>query len=202
MARLDRPLARCRIDSASIDDVKSHLREALLLGLDGAPPKLLDYRGQGDLLGWLQVSAIRLAIQVSKRQKRHQPIEDGTALFDAVLEAAELHVVKAELTSEFRAALHEAWEALDSRERNLLRQHYLNRFTTEEVATTYRVNRAAAVRWIAAARNALLSSTRRRLTAALRLQPGEFESAMRQLDSGFDLTLAGESSLGRVSPQR
>jgi RNA polymerase sigma-70 factor (ECF subfamily) len=163
-----------------------------------APPKILDYRGQGDLLGWLKVSAIRVAVQAAKRQQREQPIEDASALLDAVIHAAELQLVKAELTAEFRGALTGAWSALDSRERNLLRQHYLNRFTTEEVAATYRINRATAVRWIAAARAALLAQTRQRLTTALRLQSGEFESAMRQLESGFDLSLAGESSLGQL----
>src|SRR5262249_9323185 len=106
--------------------------------------------------------------------------------------------LRAKYTAELKRAIHDAFAALEVRQRNLLRQHVLDELTIDDLARLYRVHRATCARWLADARAELGKSTRKRLIAALGLQLPEVESLLRFLDSDIELSISrilhGESS--------
>jgi len=71
---------------------------------------------------------------------------------------AEARVVRASAASE--AAFREAVTLLSSRERNLLRYHFLAELSIDQIGTIYQVHRATAARWLARAQERLIRKTR------------------------------------------
>jgi RNA polymerase sigma-70 factor, ECF subfamily len=100
-----------------------------------------------------------------------------------------LALLKQRHGAEFRASLREAIDALSPRERNVLRLHLLEGMSLEEVGRVYDAHRASVARWIARARTEILADTRKRLSARLRLQEGEFDSLMGLVRSDLDQSL-------------
>ena len=96
--------------------------------------------------------------------------------------------MKEKYRGEFSAAFRRAIAKLELRERNLLRQHYLDELSLEDVASLYRVHRATAARWLSSARSGLLALTRQELAAALGLPAHEVDSLMRLLQSRLDFS--------------
>ena len=85
----------------------------------------------------------------------------------------------------FRTAL----AALDARDKNILRQHFLEEMTIDDLAATYKVHRATTARWIQGARERLLKATRDAFSKSARLRPNECDSVIRLLESRIDVTL-------------
>lgn len=62
MARVPDYVLRVRVGRDVVDEVQQKLREQLLMGSEGKPPKLAEYSGKGALGGWLRVTAVRTAL--------------------------------------------------------------------------------------------------------------------------------------------
>jgi RNA polymerase sigma-70 factor (ECF subfamily) len=185
---LDGALARMGLSSAQIDDVKQSLRQQLLVAADG-PPRISQYGGRGALAGWLKVSAVRAGLKVAKAGRREVSAEDDELFALPTESTPELARLKRDYQAEFRAAFLGALAALPDRDKNLLRQHHLDGLSVDELAGLYKVHRATAARWVAAARQALLTATRAALLERVRLQPNECDSIMRLVHSQLDVTL-------------
>src|SRR5262249_47193825 len=54
------------------DDVKSHLRESLLVGTPGRVARIADYAGRGELLRWLKAAAVRTGLNLIERRGKEQ----------------------------------------------------------------------------------------------------------------------------------
>jgi RNA polymerase sigma-70 factor (ECF subfamily) len=87
---------------------------------------------------------------------------------------------------EFKRAFHAAVDALDARDRLLLRQHALDGLSIDQLATLNGVHRATVARWVAAAREALLAATQQQMVRRLRLSRSELASVMRLIRSQLD----------------
>jgi RNA polymerase sigma-70 factor (ECF subfamily) len=105
-----------------------------------------------------------------------------------------LSQIKNEAAAHVRAAFLEALGELERRERTALRMHLLDGLTVDEVAPVFQIHRATAARWIAAARDRLLSIARRKLEARLALDRGEVDSLIRLARSRLDFGNALKSS--------
>lgn len=174
-----------------IADLKQRLRQRLFLGGKHASPKLLDYAGRGELRAWVRASAVRTAISLRRSQKRARARQQElwVAAPEIGLDPALEHL-RPRLQAELRAAFEAALGTLPGRDRNVLKQHYLDGVSTEELAALYRVHRATAFRWLTRARHRLLSRTRRDLAGRLALGRSELDSVMRLVDSQLDVSLA------------
>ena len=75
------------------------------------------------------------------------------------------------------------------RDRNLLRQHYLDGLTMETIAPLYQVHRITIVRWMEKARAALGKATRHQLSSRLQVERTELESILRLIDSELDMSV-------------
>lgn len=179
-----------RLSRAELEDLEATLFAELLTTTPSAPPRLSRYLGRGPLGGWLRVTAAHRAVSFLRRQRRTVSADDDALLgsLEAPSEVPELAALK----SRYRGVVSQAFKAaiagLEVRERNLLRQHYLDQLTLEELAALYRVHRATAARWLANARVSLLEQTRTRVGEALNIPRADVDSLMRVVQSRLDLS--------------
>ncbi len=195
---IDRAAARLGAAAAQKkDEIRQRVGERLFVPravADGPPqpPRIADFAGRGPLDAWLQVVAVRAAVDLLQQaQGREQPAESDVIERAIGADAGpELAYLKQLYRGEFKAAFHEALEALSGRERTILRQHALDGLSIDRLAALYRVHRATAARWVEAARRAVLERTREALSRRLRVGPDELDSVMRVVQSQLDVTLS------------
>lgn len=174
------------------DDVVQKTSEKLLVARDGKRASVLDYAGQGKLRGLIKVVAVRTALSELRKHKREVALPDaGPDIFAAPgTSDPELAFVKDEYRAEFKRAFEEAVEDLTDRERNLLRLHLLRGVTLEALSDIYSVHRSTVVRWLSRAREQLMTATRERLGARLKVSRAEVESVMAWIGSRLDASVS------------
>lgn len=170
-------LAGMKLTAATVEDVKSGVRDKLLLPDDGRVPRIVEYAGRGRLRGLVQVSASRMAIDRIRLEEREAELPAREIAAPANLE---LSLIKAQYRTAFVEGFARAVATASRRDRNLLRLHFLGGVTLEQLATMYGVHRATVVRWLAAAREAVFGATRAHVAETLGA-PAE------ELDEMFDL---------------
>jgi RNA polymerase sigma-70 factor, ECF subfamily len=189
LGQLDRALSRIGIDRDMIAEVKQELRYRMLVG-DGEHAEIVDFAGRGDLRGWVRVMATRQALRRQYRARREQATEDDELWQHLVsAEPAMFDHVKELYRREFKRAFETALRALPHREKTLLRQHYLDGATLDELALLYRMHRATAARALGRAREMVLASTRDRLMSELGVPSQELDSILRLIWSRIEFSL-------------
>lgn len=175
------------------DEVQQILRVNLLVGRDGTPPRITEYAGRGALHAWLRISAVRVALRLSRKRVVDGQDGEGQDGIAALVEPAlgpELAHIKDRYQSEFKRALQEAVAGLTSQQRNLLRLQLHAGLTGDQIAALYKVNRSTVTRWLSAARSDILSVAQRLLQERLRLSPQEFQSLAGVVVSQLSLSLS------------
>jgi RNA polymerase sigma-70 factor (ECF subfamily) len=178
---------------ASIEgDATQAIRERLFVRRAKAPPRVADYSGRGDLAGWVHVVAVRTAITML-RGRKHEVELDGQRVLasKAKAEDAEIAYLKKHYREEFAEAFHAALGTLEPRDRNVLRQHYVDGLTMDQIGVAYCVHRNTVVHWVDRARAALAKDTKRRLAGKLGIGKREIESIIRLIQSQLDVSLRG-----------
>lgn len=179
-------------DAIRGDDFKQEVRHKLFLGKPPAGPKIGEYSGRGSLRRWVRITARRTYIDLMRTRQREPEVLTGD---DIVEERAgeidpELAYVKGRYREEFRTAFTAALSTLTTRQRNILRHHFVHRLRFDEIAGIYRVHRATVARWIADARDGLLERTRAALRDQLAVEGEEFDSIMRLIQTDMDVTVS------------
>jgi RNA polymerase sigma-70 factor (ECF subfamily) len=173
-----------------VDELRQVLRQRLLVAVDGAAPKLASYSGRGPLGQWVKAVALRLHIDQQRAAPREQPVgEAPVELAERLGADPELAFIRERHQQDFRVAFRAALGQLDARERHLLRLHHVHGLSVDSVGATYQTSRSTAARWIAHARERLLTLTREQLTARLGLTPDELDSMLRLVCSQLDVSL-------------
>jgi RNA polymerase sigma-70 factor, ECF subfamily len=191
LGRVREFVARIDPSPAFADEVRQRLAERLLHEASGATPKLALYTGRGPLGAWIRVAAVREAQNV-KRTGRH-----GVDADDVVLASPdhdpEIQLLKRRYAKEFKEAFHEVLATLSADERNVLKLHYLDGLTIEQVGKAYRVSRATAARWIQSAREKIVDRIQRTLGHRLGNRFGErgpkVDSLLAFVRSQLDMSL-------------
>jgi RNA polymerase sigma-70 factor (ECF subfamily) len=188
---LDRILGNMGIGADVSADVKQDIRGRVLVGT-GGHAQIVDFSGRGDLRGWVRVMAVRHAMQRQCRRRRELPVEDDELLLRIVAPGTlELDHAKRRYQQEFKHAFGDALRALPDREQTLLRQHYVDGLSIEEIAALYRVHRSTAARLLARARLRVLEATRARMMSALDVQSRDLDSILRMIRSQIEISLRG-----------
>ncbi len=184
-------LAGMRPTAAFVEDVAQAVLERLLVAEPGAPRRIAEYSGRGALGSWLRVVTVRLALDL-RRRRTEELVAEAPEPSPADLAAtdAELDLLKRRYAGELNAAFRLAVSALTGEQRRLLRAHFVEGATLEQLAGTSGVHRATVARWIAAARQEILAGARRQLGERLRVRPAELASLLGVMQSRLDLSLS------------
>lgn len=173
------------------DELAQELRHKLFLPHTG---KIASYSGRGPLGSWLRIVAKRtyLDLQRGAQRRPDQAVEYRNAgvIDGAAGDDPELGFLKRVYRDEFRNAFGEAMASLSPRDRNVLRHHFVDRMSIDEIGDLYRVHRATAGRWIGRARASVLTATRARMLDTLEVGEGELDSIMRLIESRLDVTVS------------
>ena len=186
---LRRWVMRLAGDAVRADEVVQAVRDRMLGGTTDA--KIASFAGRGSLLRWLRVAARRAGVDYL-RSRGHEPISLDDAALDDRIGASdpEMAFIKDAYRETFSDAFRRALAGLATRQRNILRQRFVNGLRSEELASMYRVDRRTINRWIASARRAVLEGVHADLSARLELSRDELASMVRLVRSRLELSLA------------
>lgn len=170
------------------DEVRQRLREKLLVAHQGAQPRIADYSGRGPLDSWLRAASVRTALDLRREQGR---AADAEAREEQILQGPdpELAYLRARYAPQCQEAFRAALASLSSKERNVLRLHYVERLNLDAVGAVYQVARATVHRWVVAYRQQLLEETRRILGEKLNLSASELDSLIGLVRSQLEVSL-------------
>lgn len=183
-----RALRRMGYEPLVIDDILGSLREKLFFLEEGRRSLLHGYSGRGELSHWLRSVAVRLALRAAGPH-RHDPIDEDAERIAVPADSPELEYLKAAFAAAFKAALGEAIDALAPRDKNLLRQYFLDELTLEEVGRLHGVHAATASRWLAQVRQEVFTKVTRTLMRSLQLREEELRSVLRTAQSRLDMSI-------------
>lgn len=173
------------------DDVLQSLRLKLFLREGEAPPRIATYSGRGALVHWLRAAALRVAQDFARSRR----LEVATADEDlvntpAVAQEADVALLKSRFAPQFKAAFQEALAGLSARDQNLLRLHYLDGVSPEEIGRLYSTHRTTVWRWLTQCRQELMEKTRALLATRVPAEDEEFASLMNAVHSQLDVSLS------------
>jgi RNA polymerase sigma-70 factor (ECF subfamily) len=187
LARIPAILARRERSPAVVDEVRQIVRTRLLVARAGALPRIAGYGGSGALEAWVRVVTLRVHGNLRRQDRDHEDID---ALGDDLGVAAdpEMLLVREHDLRALGAALRDAFVALRDRDRAVLRLQIQKGLTLDQIARALQVHRATAARWIAAARERLLTAVRSLLREPLSL---DFADLVGCLGGRLDLSVSG-----------
>jgi RNA polymerase sigma-70 factor (ECF subfamily) len=180
-------LASMKLPAATVEDVRSTVRDKLLLPDGDRPPRVVDYAGRGRLRGLVQVTATRTAIDRIRHEEKEVELPAGRDL--AATADVTLSLIKAQYRDAFATGFANAVAAASRRDRNLLRLHFLGGMTLEQLAQMYGVHRATVVRWLAAAREAVFGATRDHVAKTLKAPADELDEMFDLVKSRVELSV-------------
>lgn len=171
-------LSHLRPAPSFVDEVGQVLRERLLVGHDGSPPKIAAYAGDGPLLAWVRTAAVRTALNLME-SRDFQVARDGATAEDlASRDNPEAQLIGRQQQAELLGILRQAFCELPPLQRRALRLHFAETLTGDEIAARLGVHRATVVRWLATARQSLLKETERLFRLRLDLSAHEVQSVV------------------------
>jgi RNA polymerase sigma-70 factor (ECF subfamily) len=186
-------LSRLREFAASVDSTPEFVKElgqrlrARVLVADGdRPARIATYSGRGSLGGWLRVAAIRLARDLSRVEREAaRPREELAPALDP-----ELGYLKRAYGGAVSRAITDALAALDGESRALLKMHYVDGLSIDQVGIAFGKSRATGARMLASARMTLVTQIRARLIDAVGVRGDEADSLVAFVRSRLDVSLA------------
>jgi RNA polymerase sigma-70 factor, ECF subfamily len=179
-------------DRHFVDEVTQRAQIRMLVGENGSAPRILAYDGRGPLKNWLIGSALWLARDLKRVAGR--PMESGGELQLLDLPASEVPAELSHLRSQqgpvVERAFREALAALDVKERNILRMHFVEGVGISAIGKLHQVHRSTVSRWVVEARTRILEAVTSRLKAELSLTPSDLRSLIRMFRSNLQLGLS------------
>lgn len=180
-----------QLPASTVDEVLQVLRQRLLLGQGGAPPKIADYSGRGPLLAWVRIIAARIVGELASKDGRQELFDETPEVLARMLapDDPERALLKEDSHQVLAAALRAALAALSERERALLRLHHQHGLTMDRLAAMYGESRSTVARRVIQARERLLTLTRAELSTRSRLDARELESLLGLVSSRLDFSV-------------
>jgi RNA polymerase sigma-70 factor (ECF subfamily) len=186
-------LRRMGVSTDRIDDVLQVVRIKLLIA-DGQQdqPAIASYAGRGSLVGWVRITARRTAVSMSRNKDEQLQNDEGRGGLERVALSSdiELNYLKTRYQNEFKRAVEDALGMLDSKQRNILRFHYVDGLSIDRIGALLQVHRATAARWIGAAADAVRTEVWRLLRERLGLSAGEIDSLAGLVQSQLHVSIS------------
>lgn len=189
MQRVRHALLQFGTSEPGIADIKQNLYGRLLEKRDGTVVRL-SYGGRGDLGSWLCTCAIREAGQRHKKQQRELALEHASEeILRDLHSSPEVATLTGRLKQVFQESFKEAIATLSSRERNLLRYHFLAELSIDQIGAIYRIHRATAARWVAKAQERLVKKTRELFVLRAQVNAESLPRIMELIESQLSVNL-------------
>jgi RNA polymerase sigma-70 factor (ECF subfamily) len=136
--------------------------------------------------------AVRLALRHRQRARREAPADDEQ-MMQRISSRDDLAVdlAKGTYRQAFATAFADALHAMPDRASTLLRQHYIDGLTIDELGGLYRVHRSTVARLLARARGSLLAATRALMMQRLDIPASDLDSILRMIRSQIEISLRG-----------
>jgi RNA polymerase sigma-70 factor (ECF subfamily) len=178
-----------RIDPLRAEDAAQSVSVTLLVPTPSVLPKIAGYTGLVSLESWLTTVTTRAAL--NQRRRRGDRPHDSISGVAAAAPGGDSFAlaVRGRYGMAYDAALCDALGRLPDRQRILLRLHYAEGWSIDRLAPLYRVGRSTAARWLAAARDDLLSATMALLRERLGLSSAEMMSLATVLQSALEVSV-------------
>ena len=139
--------------------------------------------------GWVRAAATRVALNLIRD-------EDAPRAGDLLLERLpaagddpELAMLKSRYAGPFREAFAGALASLSAPARLLLKQHYVDGLTGEDLGRIHRVHRKTVLRWIAEARQQVVAQAEQRITEVVGVPQNDLASLLRLVRSRLDISV-------------
>lgn len=193
LARLPERLRRnARLTAAVIDEVCQMVRVKLLVGTPESGPQIAEYEGRGPLLNWLLVMAARLAERLLASDKPSTEDDVIVALdsMQAPGDDAELELLKRRYGEAYRQAVHDAFSALSTDNRYVLKLYYVKGLSTPKLGELLGVHSSTISRRLESIRQQIFDKAKRLLRERLRISSGEFNSLLSLLRSQLDIAIS------------
>jgi RNA polymerase sigma-70 factor (ECF subfamily) len=169
---------------AFVDEIRQRTRERLLVGRGSSPARIGSYSGRGPLASFVQVVAVRVALNARRATRGVVPLYERDA--PIVAADAELRLLELQLGADFRAAFTEALASLDRPALGLLRMHFLDGIPLRTLAARAGADKSTVSRRLKAACALVAAETRRRFGARARVGGSELASVVRALRGQLD----------------
>lgn len=185
---------------AGQDDVVAEVRQRVaarvLVGGDGAPPRIAQYAGRGPLWAWVRIVALREHARLRTERARTDGREvNADDEFDRLARTGELSAELLALRSRYQgpvtAAFRHAIAARAPRDRTLLRLAYVDEVSLDAIGRMYGVNKSTVSRWLATCRAEVLAAACDHLRAALGIPAADIESLLGLMPRDLDVSLSG-----------
>jgi RNA polymerase sigma-70 factor (ECF subfamily) len=184
---------RLRRLGASPDEVEEALqatRERLFVG---PPPKIGAYGAAGPLKQWVQLVALRTAIDLRRSRRISREIVGTEIDADQRAHQADdpaIQLLKMTYRAEFEQALRAQIAELPARDRAILKLHLLEGVSIEQIATMRAVHRVTVARWVWRASETMLEGVRDYFLTHHGLIPEECDSLVNLVRSQLTLDWA------------
>jgi RNA polymerase sigma-70 factor, ECF subfamily len=189
-AVIARVLARGRAEADVADDATQAVYERLLVARAGGAPKLAQYKGTGPLKSWVSTTAASTLLMFNRGQNRRREEQEDSGLVVLAKEAGpELRYMKERYKADVEDAILASLARLDDRKRILLKLHLGERMSIDHLGAMYGVSRATTARWLAAARESLVTGARDEIRARLKLSDSECDSIVALVRSELDVSI-------------
>jgi RNA polymerase sigma-70 factor (ECF subfamily) len=173
------------MSAATIDEVVQRVLVIVFVG-EAGPPQITTYSGRGTLRSWIRTIGVR----TGRRQLGLEAdVAGDDALPDITASDPELDLLRERYRDQVKHAFAAAFAELADRERNVLRQYHIDGLTIDQLATLYQVNRATTARWVAGARLAVITRTRKHLVDRYGIAAAEVDSIIRLVRSQLDVSV-------------
>ena len=184
-------LARLGLPPSDDDEIVQRVRVALMVADQDGRTGIAGYSGRGDLRAYLRAVAVRQALRRIERESGPASEEDEVlAMLPSAGDSPEQRLLKQRCGGEVRTAFAAGLAELSPRERTVLRQHYVDALTIDQLAGLHGVHRATCARWIESARARLVRRVRRHLRDSLGFGDRELDSIIGLVRSQLDLSLS------------
>jgi len=181
-------LGKLALSPMTIDETVQRVLVMLFVG-EGGPPQIGGFGGRGTLRSWVRSIAVRTGRRLSGIEHAGTPGDDELTALPAAVKDPELEMLRARYREQVRSAFAAAFAHLSERQRNVLRQYYIDGLTIDQLAGLYQINRATAARWVAGARLGVVTATREQLVDHYGVGTTEVDSIIRLVRSQLDLSV-------------
>ena len=186
-------LTRMGLSGADAEETVQVMREELFVPSPGKRPLVLGYAGRGALRTWLRTVAGRTGLRVLRRKGKGLPLNEEIA--GSGSDDLELEYLKKTYGVAFQSAFRQALQAMQPKDRVLLKQRLRHHLSIEELGALYRVHPATVSRRVTEARERLVTATREAMMRDLHVGRVEVSSILRLIQSEIDISLSAAPSL-------